>query len=125
LDFWATWCAPCIRTLPHMKSTYAAYKNKDVEFVGISLDHPGKRKVLIDFVKDRGMNWIHTYSGKGWRDPTATRYGVRSIPSIWVLGKDGRVVSNNARANLRETIEQALAAKPDKDKTDKGVKSKK
>ncbi len=60
------------------------------------------------FVKSRKMNWIHTFSGKGWNDPTATAFGVRGIPSIWVIGKDGKVVSSNARRDLEGTIEKAL-----------------
>ena len=54
------------------------------------------------------MDWIHTYSGKYWSDPTAKKYGIRGIPSIWVIGRDGKVVSNNARSNLEATIEKAL-----------------
>ncbi len=108
IDFWATWCGPCIREIPHMKKVYAEYSPKGVEFVGISLDRAGSKDMLAKFVKDRGMNWIHTFSGQGWRDPTATAYGVRGIPSIWVIGKDGKIVSSNARSNLEATIEKAL-----------------
>ena len=108
IDFWATWCGPCIREIPHMKKVYGEYSSKGVEFVGISLDRAGSKEALAKFVKDRGMNWIHTFSGQGWRDPTASAYGVRGIPSIWVVGKDGKIVSSNARSNLEATIEKAL-----------------
>ena len=91
-----------------MVEVYGKYRSKGVEFVGISLDRAGSKDMLAKFVKARKMNWIHTFSGKGWNDPTASAFGVRGIPSIWVIGKDGKVVSSNARSNLERTIEKAL-----------------
>jgi thiol-disulfide isomerase/thioredoxin len=123
VDFWATWCGPCLAEIPHMKEVYGKYKDKGVEFVGISLDRPNKKAHLAEFVEDRGMDWIHTYSGKAWQDPTARKYGIRGIPSIWVLGRDGKIVSTNARGNLAETIEKALKKEPaEKPKTETSAK---
>ena len=110
IDFWATWCTPCIQSLPHMKQIYAKYKDKGVEIVGISFDRAGNRKMLSDFVKKHQLSWIHSYSGKYWEDPTGRKYGVTGIPSIWVIGKDGKIVSNNARRNLEAIIVKALKA---------------
>jgi len=110
VDFWATWCDPCVAEIPHMRELYGKYKDKNVEFVGISLDRAGQKEELKEFVEQRKMSWIHTYSGMFWNDPTVQKYGVESIPSIWVVGKDGRVVSTNARGALQETIERALRA---------------
>lgn len=108
VDFWATWCSPCIGEIPHMKQVYAKYKDKGVEFVGISLDRAGSRDRLAAFVKQRQMDWIHTYSGKFWDDPTARKYNIRGIPALWVIGRDGKVVSENARGRLSEIIAGAL-----------------
>jgi len=116
IDFWAMWCGPCITSLPHMKAVYKQYKDKGVAFVGISLDRPGQKQRLIDFVKKNGMPWPQSYSGKYWQDPTAVQYGVRGIPAIWVIGKDGRIFSDSARADLEGMLDKALAekAKPTK-----------
>jgi thiol-disulfide isomerase/thioredoxin len=108
IDFWATWCPPCVAALPHMKEVYAKYNPKGVEFVGISLDKEEDKQKLLDFVKDKAMTWPQTYSGKFWQDPTAERYGVQGIPSVWVIGKDGRIFSDNAAADLEGTLDQAL-----------------
>ena len=110
VDFWATWCGPCIKSLPHMKQVYAKYKDKGVEIVGISFDRAGDKKKLIAFVKKQNLTWIQTYSGKYWNDPTGQKYGIRGIPAIWVIGKDGKIVSNNARSNLEAVIDRALKA---------------
>jgi thiol-disulfide isomerase/thioredoxin len=110
VDFWATWCGPCRASIPHLKKIYDKYKSKGVEVVGISLDRD--RKALETYVRKQGLNWIIAFSGKGWSDPTARRYGINGIPSVWVLGKDGKVFSSNARGKLEETINKALAAGP-------------
>lgn len=108
LDFWATWCGPCIQSIPHLKSLYARYKPQGVEIVGISLDQD-LRKLNV-CIETNQIGWIITYSGKGWEDPTAGRYGISAIPSIWVIGKDGKIVSDDARPTLEETIKKALSA---------------
>ncbi len=107
IDFWATGCVPCVRALPHLKSLYARYKSRGVEIVGISLDRDSQR--LKAFVAANRLDWIITYSSEVGGEPAARKYGIRSIPSIWVIGKDGKVVSDNARGKLAETIEKALS----------------
>ncbi|MDY6914171.1 MAG: TlpA disulfide reductase family protein [Planctomycetota bacterium] len=111
IDFWATWCPPCRTSVPHLKKIYAKYKSSGLEIVGISLDK--NRKTLADFVRNHKMDWIHCYSGKGWEDPTAQKYGVRGIPSVWVVGRDGKVVSDSARRNLEQIIAKALKVPAD------------
>ena len=109
IDFWATWCGPCVRELPHMKELYNKYKSKGVEIVSISLDKDKSR--LEKFISQHKITWIQTFTGKGWEDPTARKYNINAIPSIWVIGKDGKVVSDHARGRLAKVIERALKAK--------------
>jgi thiol-disulfide isomerase/thioredoxin len=112
IDFWATWCGPCLAVLPDMKELYGKYKSKGVEFVGISLDDD--KAALDEFLKTAGIEWLIAYTGKGLKDPTVKAYGINAIPSVWVVGKDGNVVSDNThpRGNLRDLLEKALGGEP-------------
>lgn len=104
VDFWATWCGPCVGSLPHLKELYAKYNDRGVEFVGISLDRD--RDALETMIRERELNWIQTFPGH----EAADEYGVEAIPSVWVVGKDGKVVSDSARSDLEGVIRRALAA---------------
>ena len=96
VDFWATWCGPCIREVPNMKRNYEAYHDKGFEILGISLDR--SRESLEKFVEDREIPWVIV---EGYNEenptPTANYYGVTGIPTMILVGKDGNVISTTAR----------------------------
>ena len=93
VDFWATWCPPCVDSQPLMRKLYSKYKARGLEIVGVSLDKPGKGDELKDYVRDAGLPWTHTYSGLYQNDPTARLCHIESIPSVWVIGRNGRVLA--------------------------------
>lgn len=106
VDFWASWCGPCRRSMPHLKELYAKYKSKGFEIVAISLDTDEKK--MRDYIKSAELGWIHTYTGKGWQDPTARKYGVNAIPRLMVLSREGKIVSEDAHRNLDQILSQLL-----------------
>ena len=115
VDFWATWCPPCVESVPAMKKLYDKYHVKGVEFVGVSLDID-KSKVQ-DFVLSSNTAWMQTFSGKGADDPTASQYGISAIPAIWVIGRDGKVITDSAEVlspepTLELAIQEALGELP-------------
>ncbi len=109
IDIWATWCARCVESIPQLKQTYAKYKDREVEFVGINLDGPADQEKLIHFLTDKKIDWIQTYSGRGLADPTSREYVTRGIPMILVVGADGIVITDDAGAQLEYFIDFALS----------------
>jgi len=95
VDFWATWCGPCVAEIPNMLEQYEKYHAKGFEVVGISLDED-KEKVDA-FIAEHKIPWPIIYAGKGWQDPTAQFYGISGIPQLILIGRDGNVITLNAR----------------------------
>ena len=106
VDFWATWCGPCIAELPNVLEQYKKYHARGFEVIGISLDED--KKALVDFVNERKIPWpilFEQSEGSGWNHPMATKYGISGIPTVILVGRDGRVVSLDVRG---EKLGQAL-----------------
>lgn len=102
IDFWATWCGPCIAELPNVKKVYGAYHNQGFEVVGISLDRESDRQKLIDYCREHELPWPQYFDGKSGKNELALKYGIQSIPAMFLLDQDGKVVSTNARGEVLE-----------------------
>jgi len=112
VDFWATWCGPCVAEMPHMKDLYAEYADRGVEFIGVSLDQPdykGGLKKLEDYCKDEEIPWPQYYQGNFWTSAFSMSWGVSSIPSMFIIDKDGNLHSTEAGGKLEEMIPELLA----------------
>ena len=108
VDFWATWCGPCIAEIPNVLEQYQKYHSKGFEVVGISLDQ--ERDALEKFVTERKIPWpilFEPSEGSGWQHPLASYYGISGIPTVILIGEDGNVVSLNARGErLGELLDE-------------------
>lgn len=95
VDFWATWCGPCVGEIPNVKAVYDKYHGSGFEVIGISLDND--KSALKKFVKKNALPWPQSCSGDGWDDDLAKKYGISSIPAMFLIGKDGKVAEVNLR----------------------------
>ena len=87
VDFFATWCSPCREEMPNLRTIYSSHTNDPFEMIGISLD--SDPEALKAFIKDQKLSWLFAFSGEAWNDPHVKVYGVNSIPSIWLVDKQG------------------------------------
>ncbi len=95
LDFWASWCGPCLREVPNVKAIYEKYHDKGFEIFGVSLDETaGPWKAAI---KKNDMNWHHVSSLKGWECPVAKQYNVTGIPRMYIIDPEGKIIAQDLR----------------------------
>lgn len=102
VDFWATWCGPCLREIPNIKAAYEKYHDKGFEVVGISIDED--RAALEKFMAENELPWIVLHEKGPGNNPVAEYYGVNAIPFMVLVGKDQKVISIAARGPALEQL---------------------
>jgi thiol-disulfide isomerase/thioredoxin len=108
LDFWATWCGPCVGETPYLKATYKAFGAND-RFAMISLSLDDQAAAPKQFAGQHDIKWIQGFLGK-WSDSKVTPlYGVEGIPSIFLIGPDGKIIARELRGEaIKEAVGKAL-----------------
>ena len=104
VDFWATWCGPCVGELPSVIKAYNKHHADGFEIIGISLDMDEQK--LKSFLKTKEIPWAQYFDGKGWQNKLAAKYGIQSVPATFLLDGDGKIIGQDLRG---EALEEALA----------------
>lgn len=106
IDFWASWCGPCMDEMPNVKALYEKYHNQGLEVIGISMDN---NKIKWEkAIEKAGLKWYHVSSLQGMkRCPVAKLYQVVAIPKLYIIDKEGIIIAKDLRGeDLQRKIDE-------------------
>lgn len=107
IDFWASWCGPCIRELPYVVKAYERYHDKGLEIVGVSLDKD--KASWVQAIEMTGQKWPQMSDLQGWNCKGAQLYGIQSIPANVLINEQGEIIARDLRGeDLINTLAKQL-----------------
>ncbi|QDT36389.1 redoxin domain-containing protein [Stratiformator vulcanicus] len=105
--FWSTWCKPCAEDLPQIMDLYAKFRGRGFEIIGVALDD--SPEPVAEYLRQKGIRWPQVYERGGFDGGPALDLGIVSLPTMILVGPDGKVVSRNISVDdLREALPEVL-----------------
>lgn len=97
IDFWASWCGPCMAEMPNVKANYDKYHSKGFNVVGLSFDR--NKENWLKAIKDKELNWVHLSDLQYWNTIAAKTYNINAIPSSLLVDPTGKVIARDLRGD--------------------------
>ena len=113
VDFWATWCAPCLSELPRLKALRSRYTREDFEILGVSLDATSRRS-FVSWLNRNRIDWPQVLERGGYDGSVPRLFKVDRLPRTIVIGRDGRIAAVDLRGErLANAIDSLIAQPPE------------
>lgn len=110
IDFWATWCSPCLAEIPNLREAQRRFGDR-VAIVGVSLDVQD-RASFVSWLRRQGIEWPQIYDGRGRTSPTVAPFELKGVPFNVLVGTDGRVIGVSVKGRqLIDTLNVLIPAK--------------
>lgn len=108
IDFWASWCGPCMREVPHLKAAYDKYHKKGFEIYGVSFDRD--REPWLKAIDEKSLNWLHVSAVNYWDNKARHDYAVNSIPANFLVDcSTGKIIATQLRGEeVEKKMEELL-----------------
>lgn len=108
LDFWGTWCTPCVEALPKLVQLHQKYKNKGIEFVSLAYDRKRDLVLLAKIIKDKQLDWIHLFIDKADEKNILKDYKIQEFPTTILINPKGKVIARGVGASILYNIDKLL-----------------
>ena len=109
LDFWVFWSPPCVVEMPDIKQIYDTYKDEGFDIIGVNLDD--EEVILQNYVKENSIPWRQIFDQGAGEGALVQHYGIGDIPEMWLIDREGRLITHKARgADLERLVAAAVKA---------------
>ena len=120
LDFFASWCGPCVGEMPNVIKVYEKYNARGFEIIGISLDRTAD--AAKRYVENAGIKWTVTWQNPGfWNNPVARLYGIQGIPATYLLDEEGKILYIGLRGEALANVLATIFPEPKKTEEEEGA----